>query len=210
MTTYGRLDPREPPHFTGGCGEYLLVQPGSSVYAVPDAVSDAAAVLASVTIADGLRSAALASVEAGDDVVVVGPGPQGLSCVLGARARGASRIVAVGLPSDRTRLDLAERLGATATAVTDDDGLETTVAETLGDSLADAVFECTGNAAVLADAVSAVKPGGVCQFVTMAPGEATVDPFDLVMREVSLIPRRGPTPGTSTRPSGASPRGTPR
>jgi alcohol dehydrogenase len=194
MTTYGRLDPREPPHFTGGCGEYLLIQPGSSVYSVPDPVSDKAAVLASVTIADGLRSAALADVEAGDAVAVIGPGPQGLACVLGAQTRGAERIVAIGLPADRNRLEMAERLGATDTVVTGSDGLASLLEERLGNSLVDTVFECTGNASVVEEAVEVVKPGGTCQFVTMAPGEATIDPFDLVMREISLIPRRGPTP----------------
>lgn len=194
MRTYGRLDPREPPHFTGGCAEYLLVQPGSNVYPVPDGVSDVEALLASVTLADGLRSASLAGVEPGDAVVVLGPGPQGLSCALGARVRGATQIAMVGLPADRLRLEFATDLGVTDTGIAPDGDIEMAALDALDGELADVVFECTGVADVLEDAVELVRPEGVCQFVTMSAGEATIDPFDLVMREISLIPRRGPTP----------------
>ena len=47
--------------------------------------------------------------QAGDDLLVMGTGPQGLMAILCAKAMGAGRIIAVG---SGERLALAARLGA--------------------------------------------------------------------------------------------------
>ncbi len=52
-----------------------------------------------------------ARVQAGESVAVVGLGGVGLAAVLGARAAGAARIVAVDLAPEK--LSLAQELGAT-------------------------------------------------------------------------------------------------
>lgn len=49
----------------------------------------------------------------GETVLIQGPGPIGLACVLVARAVGASRIIVSGLPQDGARLRLAREFGAT-------------------------------------------------------------------------------------------------
>lgn len=49
----------------------------------------------------------------GESILIQGPGPIGLACVLVARAVGARRIIVSGLGGDSARLSLARRFGAT-------------------------------------------------------------------------------------------------
>ncbi len=62
----------------------------------------------------------------GDSVLVIGPGPIGLLCLLMARLRGASTTIVAGLSRDASRLALARTLGASQTVEIDTmDALET-------------------------------------------------------------------------------------
>jgi threonine dehydrogenase-like Zn-dependent dehydrogenase len=51
----------------------------------------------------------------GDDILIQGPGPIGLLCVLVAKAAGAQVIAVSGMPGDEQRLKLAMEFGATHT-----------------------------------------------------------------------------------------------
>jgi Zn-dependent alcohol dehydrogenase len=98
-----------------------------------------------------------ANVRMGDRVAIFGLGGVGLAALLGARAAGATTIVA----SDRvqSKLDLALELGATHTVMAGPAAVEEVRAATGGG--ADAVIETVGNAAVLAEAYAATRRGGV-------------------------------------------------
>lgn len=48
----------------------------------------------------------------GQTVMVLGPGPRGLACVIAALAAGASWVGVSGLDSDYDRLAVAQKLGA--------------------------------------------------------------------------------------------------
>lgn len=98
-----------------------------------------------------------ARVQAGESVAVVGLGGVGLAAVLGARAAGASRIIAVDLSPEK--LALAKDLGATGTVDgRAPDAIEQVKALTGGG--ADFVFEFAGSARALENAYRMTRRGG--------------------------------------------------
>lgn len=90
-------------------------------------------------------------INAGDRVLVTGPGTMGLLTAQVARAAGGTVTVA-GLDSDRQRLDLAESLG-----------LQTTVLDSPADTIdfyPDVVCECSGAESAAAFALDRVRKRG--------------------------------------------------
>ncbi|HSJ35755.1 MAG TPA: alcohol dehydrogenase catalytic domain-containing protein [Acidimicrobiia bacterium] len=110
--TYGLIPSTEPPALWGGMAEYLYIDPHATIHPVTDDVP--AEVATSVhSLATGHTWAVqLPDLRAGDRVLILGPGPRGLACVLAAKAAGAFWVGITGLSHDRDRLDLALRLGA--------------------------------------------------------------------------------------------------
>jgi L-iditol 2-dehydrogenase len=151
---------RSPGWGIDGAFTRYLKMPERLLHAIPDHVSyEAAAVVepAANTVHDVIERA---KVEAGDFVVVIGPGPIGLLAAMTARAGGARRTVVTGAERDEAvRLPKARELG-----------FETEVANPVGRVLewtggigADLVVECSGSAGGIASAVELVrKKGRIC------------------------------------------------
>lgn len=98
-----------------------------------------------------------ARVEPGLSVAVFGLGGVGLSAVMGARLAGAHPIIAVDLLD--TKLELAQKVGATHTVnAKDDDPVQTIKEITTGG--AHYTFESVGNERVLIQAYQATRRGG--------------------------------------------------
>src|SRR5207245_11667846 len=87
--------------------------------------AEAAALIGSVT-ANGFQWAIRrGGVKMGDNVLVQGPGQQGLSCTFAARHAGAAKIFITGIGRDKPRLELAKKFGADRTInVQEEDVLE--------------------------------------------------------------------------------------
>jgi alcohol dehydrogenase len=107
-----------------------------------------------------------AQVRAGASTVVIGLGGVGLASVLGARAAGASRIVAVDLSPEK--LALAKELGATAVVNGRDEDAVEQVRE-LTDGGADYAFEMAGSTRALDNAFKMTKRGGVTVTAGLPP-----------------------------------------
>ena len=97
-----------------------------------------------------------AEVRMGDSVAVFGLGGVGLAALLGARAAGATRIVAVDVV--QAKLDLALELGATHALPAGDAVVEEVRLATGGG--AHKAIETVGNEKVLAQAYAATRRGG--------------------------------------------------
>ena len=126
-----------------------------------------------------------AKVEAGASVAVFGLGGVGLSVILGARAIGATPIVAID-PLEH-KLALARQLGATAVVnAADIDAVEKVRTGTNGG--AQFSFECVGKPAALAQAYAATRRGGTTVSVGLPDPRATVPfaPLSLVAEERTL------------------------
>lgn len=110
--TYGLIPSTVPPALWGGMAEYLYIDPSATLHPVTDDVP--AEVATSVhSLATGHTWAVeLPDLHPGERVLVLGPGPRGLACVLAAKAAGASWVGITGLSHDADRLALAGRLGA--------------------------------------------------------------------------------------------------
>jgi S-(hydroxymethyl)glutathione dehydrogenase/alcohol dehydrogenase len=130
-----------------GCGslaEYAVVR-ASMVVPVPDDVPLDVIALAGCGVTTGLGAVFnTAKVRPGDHVAVVGCGGVGLNVVQGARLAGAATIVA--LDTNPTKLDLADRLGATHCIDTRDLTLKEAVNAVVPGGV-DIAFEVVGNAA---------------------------------------------------------------
>ena len=177
----------------GGWGEVLVAHP-SQIHAVPDGLSDEAAVLVE-PLACCIHAALRGGATKDDVVVVSGAGTIGLLTVAAVRLfTPPRRLIAVA--KHPTQRDLARKLGADqvvapaevfqrvrfATAARRLDGMNRSLL--LGG--ADVTFECVGRAESLNDAVRFTREGGTVVAVGM-PGEEKVDWAPIWQRELKVM-----------------------
>ena len=99
------------PALWGGYAEYMYLEPNAAVHRVPEGVPPEIAALY-VPLSNGVRwTAYVPGLEQGDIVVVMGPGQQGLGCVVAAREAGASMVIVTGTAADAQRLEVAKASG---------------------------------------------------------------------------------------------------
>ena len=177
----------------GGWGEVLVAHP-SQLHAIPETLSDEAAVLIepfACCVHAALRGAASKT----DTVVVLGAGTIGLLTVAAIRLfTPPKKLIAVA--KHPTQRDLARKLGADqvispdsvfqrirfATAARRLDGFDRSLL--LGG--ADITFECVGRAGSLSDAVRFTRGGGTVVAVGM-PGDEKVDWAAIWQRELTVM-----------------------
>src|SRR3954452_23162980 len=164
--------------------DHVVVSARSAVRVDPDLPFEIAALFGCAVLTGVGAAVNSAQVRMGDRVAIFGLGGVGLAALLGARAAGATTIVA----SDRvqSKLDLALELGATDTVMAGPDAVEEVRAATGGG--ADAVIETVGNAAVLAEAYAATRRGGVTVTVGLPhpSQELKISAVSLVAEERTL------------------------
>lgn len=148
------------PRLDGGQAEAVRVpRADRSLWPLPDAVSDEAAVFLADILPTGFGAVRRADLGIGDVVCVVGCGPVGLMAVLCA-VGVAGRVIAVdGVPARRA---LAARLGAEA--VPPEEATEAVAAATSGKG-ADAVVEAAGCPGALDLALSLARGRGTISVV---------------------------------------------
>ena len=86
---------------------------------VPDNVPSDQAAMA-LPLGNGVQWAVVeAQARPGSSIAILGPGQQGLGCVLAAKAAGADLVILVGLSRDERRLEVGRQLGADVTILAD-------------------------------------------------------------------------------------------
>jgi L-iditol 2-dehydrogenase len=156
----------------GGFAPHVVV-PEKNLHRIPDWLDEHAAVLAEplACVCHCLLDPPAA--EAGDRVLVTGPGPVGLLAAQVARALGGE-VTITGLPADAARLEAARSLGfATALA---------------GEKLTDfhIVVECSGSAGGAATCLSAARRGGRYVQVGVFGKDVSV-PLDAVFQKELVL-----------------------
>lgn len=117
---YGTTPISRSPALWGGYAEYLYLPPTTVLHRLPEHVSVEQAALA-LPLGNGIQWAGVeAQAGPGRTIAILGPGQQGLGCVIAARAAGAECVVLVGLKRDAHRLEIGRRLGADETIVADE------------------------------------------------------------------------------------------
>lgn len=111
-------------------------------------------------------------VQPGDSVAVYGAGALGLSAVMAAKVAGATTIVAVDRHA--SRLELAERFGATHTASGEPADIVAAVHAASGGGT-DHAFDTTGNPTIVRAAYEGLNNIGVLAMAGVGFGEVTFD-----------------------------------
>jgi threonine dehydrogenase-like Zn-dependent dehydrogenase len=186
---YGMISCDDPPALWGGYATHTYVPREARVIRIPEGMHPKTALVACSVLANGIRWTDVAGVGLGTTVAVIGPGPQGLACVLAAAQRGAE-VVAVGLARDSARLEVAQALGAVATvAVGESDEPEATceiVRSAVGN--VDVVIEAAGPQAARELALELVRPAGKVVNVSIAtPLLQTIDTRKLILKEITIF-----------------------
>lgn len=150
---YGSTPVAVAPALWGAFAQYQYLHPNSVFHKVPAHVPATLATLA-LPLGNGVEWSVLqGATKVGEAVVIQGPGQQGLACTVAAREAGAGLIIVAGLANDtdRRRLELARRLGATHTIEIGTEDILERVADITGGLMADLVLDCSsgGPAAVL-------------------------------------------------------------
>lgn len=147
----------------GGMAEYICY-PEKLLHRIPDTMSWDQATMVEPTaniVTDLLERT---KVEAGDFVVVQGPGPIGLLAAMAARAVGAGEIVIIGTPGDMAlRFKKARELGfENLVNIAENNPVEVVMDLTKGKG-ADVVVECSGSVRAIPVTVELVrKMGRIC------------------------------------------------
>jgi threonine 3-dehydrogenase len=120
----------------------------------------------------------------GRTVVVFGCGPIGCAAVAVARVLGAARVIAVD-PNDY-RLQLAERMGASALVRADAAPVEREVTRAAGGDI-DCVLEMSGSPLAVVSATRVVRPGGWVSMLGIGEPVTMDLASDVVMKGLSLF-----------------------
>ena len=190
---FGHLEPGLQTGYcadTGGGWSTSLVAHTSQLVAVPDGLSDEAAVMIEPT-ACAVHAAEVVATLSPSSIAVVGAGTLGLLTIaaLHARRLDASLLATAKYPEQK---QFANLLGADRTVTPDE--LTRAVRTTSGSFVlggrqltggVDVVVDCVGSAASLSQSLAVVAPGGTVVLVGM-PGPVTVDLTSLWHRETAI------------------------
>ena len=163
------------------------------LHRVPDGMPSHFAAMA-LPMGNGVQWACLdGGVGPGKSALIMGPGQQGLACVVAARASGASLVIVSGLAQDEYRLGVARRLGADATIEATNEDVVARIRELTGGEGVDSVIDCTNahGGAIVSTALEVVKRKGG-HLLMQANGTVDGFPFGVLGRKyVTLRPARG-------------------
>lgn len=176
---------RQYGHYTPGAYAEFMRTSIKSIYRVPESMSlEYAACVDPLSIA--LYTVKRSRFEPGDDVLIMGTGPQGLMAILCAKALGAGRIIAVG---SGDRLARAETLGAIPVNYRSADVVEVVKQLTNGRGVP-AVLECAGTPDAIHQSCLLAAKGGVVSMIGI-PHESPKLPIKrMVLDEVELVGNR--------------------
>jgi len=122
----------------------------------------------------------------GSAIAILGPGPIGLLTLQMAKNLGISMAIVTGLSSDRMRLDLAKKLGAGVVIDVEKEDPVTTVKGLTNGVGADIVFETSGSAPAMRQAIQMVRNGGQITRIGHGAGEMRVDLDPITVRQITI------------------------
>lgn len=193
---YGFTSLSVAPGLWGGYSEYVYLDPQALLHKLSEKVPRSVAPFF-VPLANGIRWAHLeGGVGIGSTVVILGPGGQGLACVIASKEAGAANIIVTGRGRDAARLALAREFGAHHTVDVDAVGdVVQHVSDLTDGGFADAVINVTAKApGAMQQAMTLAKMGGIIVVAGEAHAQAPDFEPDLIfMKELTIKGVRGRT-----------------
>ncbi len=157
-----------------GCqAEYVLIPDAMANLApVPEGLSDEQVLMCPDIMSTGFSGAERGGVRIGDTVAIFAQGPIGLCAAVGARLKGATRIITVDASGDR--LAVSRRLAA-------DDVIDTRLGDPVAAILAltggrgvDVAIEALGRQETFEAALRVIRPGGTLSSLGVYSGKLTL------------------------------------
>lgn len=158
---YGATPVDRAPGLWGGYAQYLYLHPRTVFHRVDPSVDPMHLTLA-IPLSNGYEWAyRVGGIGPGECCVVLGPGQQGLACVVAAKQAGASPVVVTGLGRDARRLDIARALGADVAVDVERHDLTEVVRKATDGAMASVVVDtAAGDAVTTGAAFRALRQGG--------------------------------------------------
>ena len=151
---YGGRSTSSEPALWGGYSDYMYLDRQSIVHRVSDDVTPELVQLY-IPVSNGLHWVReVGDARPGGTVVVIGPGPHGLGCVIGAKEAGAGLVILVGTARDQARLEAGRALGADHCLAGSAEDVGAAVAELTGGLLAETVVNAADSVGALATALA--------------------------------------------------------
>ncbi len=154
-------DPELKSGLVGGYGEYVYILPGTTLFKIPDVLSDEVATPANCALSTVVNAVDTIGIERGDTVLIQGAGLLGLNAAALACEAGAKQVISTDVVD--SRLEMAKRFGATTIVNMKSVPFEKTkeqVLEATEGRGADVVIEVSGVKAVTRQAVEVLRIGG--------------------------------------------------
>jgi 2-desacetyl-2-hydroxyethyl bacteriochlorophyllide A dehydrogenase len=157
---------------TYGAYAETVVAPGSSLFRLPETVSDQQGALVE-PLAVGMHAVRMAAPSSDNRCVVLGAGPVGIFTALALRSRGCERVLII--EPTAWRRQAAGQLGFSVTASDEDEPAR----RQLG-GRASSIFDCSGHPAALASAMNLVAAGGRVTVVGITGSPSSIETSLLV------------------------------
>lgn len=167
----------------GTFAQYILV-PARALHRLPEAVSFSQGALVE-PLAITANTFDRIKMSIGENVVIVGPGVQGLLHTQVARAGGAAKIIVAGLGRDSKRLEMARSFGADHVIYSDKEGAAEEILELTDGIGADLVIEVGGTPEAVSLAYAVVRGGGNIAALGYSP-HAEVEPLKIARQQITV------------------------
>jgi threonine dehydrogenase-like Zn-dependent dehydrogenase len=174
----------------GGWSEYIYLKPGVKIMALPEGVSPERFIGGGCGLPTAMHALERAEVMLGDNVVVQGSGPVGLSAAILAQLAGASQVIVLGAP--QLRLEMALATGADKVINIEEYDPQARlerVRELTGGRGADITIEATGVPSAVREGMQMTRDNGryviVGQYTDA--GEVTINPhYDINRKHLEI------------------------
>lgn len=185
-TRYGGKSIEDFPSLWGGYSEYLYLDPRALIHKVQRPVAPHILQLF-IPISNGIYWAQeVGGCHVGDTVVIIGPGPHGLGCVIGAREAGAEQVILVGLEHDAHRLSVGRALGANH-AVIDDGSVEKQIQQLTDGRGANVVINLAASSKSLSTAFGVAAPRATVVQIALAGSPAAQVDVDQIVYKLLTV-----------------------
>ncbi len=171
--------------FDGAFASFCVV-PEERVHLLPDNVDFVTAALTDPSACVYHAVQELTGIDAGDVVLITGPGAMGLFSLQYVKANGGIAIV-TGLEKDRKRLELARRLGADFIIDVTQESLKELVDEITGGEGVDVALECSGAEEAARDCLELLRRQGKYTQIGIFGHPITFDLDKVLYKEIKLI-----------------------